>query len=326
MSNEIFVSDQLTDSEIEEREIHESNVDNAIKTIEVAGQIGDASLRVLRDKRLYRSTHNTFEDYCQERFGITRNYVNRRLVFAQILEGLVPRGTKVLPATERQARPLSKLETPEQKAEAWSNAQESTGKEQPSAKEVDKAVKELQNALTTTQARAEEWRQQYLGERDNKRQLELEVEKLKASPEVVYSAPEDYERIKEELAKATQELTRINGQIEIATNAKVRTILADRQNELDALEENKRQLEKSVNDYREEIKRINGPMLEMRRQREEIEKVQQALAGLAAAITMFDCPPNNETASCWNKLAENLDDAARAARLFAANNKEDQAA
>jgi hypothetical protein len=42
-------------------------------------------LKVLRDKRLYRSTHKTFEDYCQERFGIGRNYVNRRVVFAGIL-------------------------------------------------------------------------------------------------------------------------------------------------------------------------------------------------------------------------------------------------
>ena len=57
----------------------------AVGRISQLAQIGDASLKVLRDKRLYRSTHKTFEDYCQERFGIGRNYVNRRVVFAGIL-------------------------------------------------------------------------------------------------------------------------------------------------------------------------------------------------------------------------------------------------
>jgi hypothetical protein len=85
---------------------------------------------VIRDKRLYRAQGKTFEDYCQERFGIGRNYVNRRLVFAGIIENLVPRGTKPIPATEYQARPLTALPTPELQAEAWSNAQSAAGKDQ----------------------------------------------------------------------------------------------------------------------------------------------------------------------------------------------------
>ena len=31
------------------------------------------SLKELRDKRLYRSTHRTFEEYCRERFGYNRS-------------------------------------------------------------------------------------------------------------------------------------------------------------------------------------------------------------------------------------------------------------
>ena len=94
---------------------------------------------MLRDKRLYRSTHKTFEDYCQERFGIGRNYVNKRLVFAGLLENL---GTRVptLPATEKQARPLSKLPTPELQAEAWENAQAASGTDQLSAAVVSHSV------------------------------------------------------------------------------------------------------------------------------------------------------------------------------------------
>jgi hypothetical protein len=92
---------------------------------------------VIRDKRLYRAQCKTFEDYCQERFGITRVHADRRISFAGLIENLKPMGFKNLPARERQARPLTALPTPELQAEAWSNAQSAAGKDQPSAKEVD---------------------------------------------------------------------------------------------------------------------------------------------------------------------------------------------
>ena len=66
-----------------------------------------------------RATHKTFEDYCQERFGFTRRYVNMRAAFADVIENL---GTRVpkSPATEKQARPLTALPTPELQAQAIS--------------------------------------------------------------------------------------------------------------------------------------------------------------------------------------------------------------
>lgn len=64
-----------------------------------------AVLELLSDKRLYRATHATFEDYCRERLGIARNYANKRLVFDSVLEELGTRVPNSLPATERQARP-----------------------------------------------------------------------------------------------------------------------------------------------------------------------------------------------------------------------------
>ncbi|PQJ94714.1 hypothetical protein CXB77_18825 [Chromatium okenii] len=92
---------------------------------------------MIRDKRLYRDTKGkTFEDYCQERFGITRVHAHRRIAFAGILDDLLPIGNKNLPARESQARPLTALPTPELQAEAWSNAQSAAGKDQPSAKEL----------------------------------------------------------------------------------------------------------------------------------------------------------------------------------------------
>ena len=46
--------------------------------------------------------------YCRERWDMGRNYANRQIAAAQVIENLVPIGT-ILPATESQARPLTKL-------------------------------------------------------------------------------------------------------------------------------------------------------------------------------------------------------------------------
>lgn len=74
-----------------------------------------------------RESHKTFEDYCGERWGIARNYANKMISAALVLENL---GTMVpKPETERQARPLSKL--PESKqAEVWESVVEKAKKEE----------------------------------------------------------------------------------------------------------------------------------------------------------------------------------------------------
>lgn len=83
--------------------------------------VGNA-LAEIRDGKLYRQTHGTFEDYCQERWGFARNYANKMIAAAGVVSGL---GTIVpsLPATESQARPLTRLEPNEQIA-AWQEAVE----------------------------------------------------------------------------------------------------------------------------------------------------------------------------------------------------------
>lgn len=176
MSNttEVIQKNGLTSSEMAERNHLEGVIDSVINGINQLAQIGDASLKVLRDKRLYRSTHKTFEDYCQDRFGITRRYANNRIVFASILEDL---GTRVpkLPETEYQARPLAKLDTPEQQAEAWQNAQKASGEEQPSSAKVNQSVDDLLAKLKAAETRAND-AETNLGEAKKERDLAWERE------------------------------------------------------------------------------------------------------------------------------------------------------
>jgi hypothetical protein len=103
------------------------------------------ALRELRDRRLYRSTHKTFEEYCKDRFGFGRSRSYRLIDAVTVVENLadnsemLPIGQQILPTTERQVRPLTKLE-PEQQREAWSKAVESAGGKVPSGRIVKDIV------------------------------------------------------------------------------------------------------------------------------------------------------------------------------------------
>jgi hypothetical protein len=80
--------------------------------------VGTALLQI-RDERLYRATHATFEEYCRQRWQWSRIHVHRQIEAARVAENLVPMGTK--PTSERQVRPLTQLE-PEEQKEAWQEA------------------------------------------------------------------------------------------------------------------------------------------------------------------------------------------------------------
>jgi len=78
-----------------------------------------AALMSVRDGRLYRATHATFEDYCRERWGWSKTHVNRQIQAAEIASHLTPRGVK--PEAEKHLRPLAGLE-PEEQTGAWEEA------------------------------------------------------------------------------------------------------------------------------------------------------------------------------------------------------------
>jgi hypothetical protein len=82
-------------------------------------EVGDA-LWEIRESRLYKSEFQSFEEYCATRWKMTRNYANKLIVAAKVVEDL---GTDVpKPTSEAQARLLSQLPDPEDRKEAWKDA------------------------------------------------------------------------------------------------------------------------------------------------------------------------------------------------------------
>jgi len=77
------------------------------------------ALAEISASKLYRLTHDTFEDYCKERFEVARRtayqYIDAKNVMDNVRHGAQ---TKILPVNERQIRPLTKL-APELQIEAW---------------------------------------------------------------------------------------------------------------------------------------------------------------------------------------------------------------
>jgi DNA N-6-adenine-methyltransferase (Dam) len=66
-----------------------------------------AALAEIRDERLYRETHATFEDYCRERWQMSKTHANRKIQAAAVMRALAPIG--VTPTNEAQARELAPL-------------------------------------------------------------------------------------------------------------------------------------------------------------------------------------------------------------------------
>lgn len=98
-----------------------TNLEQIIETnIQAFYQVGCA-LRDIRDRQLYKLLGYTrFEDYCEERWDISRIHAYRLESAAKVIDNLkmLPNGLQCLPTSERQVRPLAAL-PPEQQRQMW---------------------------------------------------------------------------------------------------------------------------------------------------------------------------------------------------------------
>ena len=92
----------------------EAAVTQGIRAFAAAGK----ALAVIRDKQLFRETHNDFETYVAGRWKMTRQHAHRLIEAAAVVSNLSPAGDNPIPSSERQARPLTKL-SPDAQREVW---------------------------------------------------------------------------------------------------------------------------------------------------------------------------------------------------------------
>ncbi len=105
-------------------------------------------LRELKSRRLYRSTHKSFEEYCRDRFNYSRDMAYLRIsaatVYDNIQKFLPTNGRQIpMPTNERQLRDLVKANfEPEVQATVWLKSVEEAGDQVPSGRIV-KGIVEL---------------------------------------------------------------------------------------------------------------------------------------------------------------------------------------
>ena len=109
------------------------------------------ALMELRDRRLYRSTHRTFEQYCKDRFGLSRDTAYLKLsatvVYDNIEKFLPTNGRQIpMPTNERQLRDLAKADfEPHVQADVWQRAVEQANGKVPSGRIVKSIVEQLKD-------------------------------------------------------------------------------------------------------------------------------------------------------------------------------------
>jgi hypothetical protein len=130
----------LTTEEESDRNLLERKVERAFYEAGMA-------LMELRDRRLYRSTHATFEEYCRDRFDYTRRRPYQLIEAALIYDNLIDKSAKILhilPTKEGQVQPLSQLEREEQPL-AWETAVEEAGGKVPTGRIVKEVVQRIKD-------------------------------------------------------------------------------------------------------------------------------------------------------------------------------------
>ena len=84
-----------------------------------------AALAAIQERKLYRSEHGTFEDYCRTKWGFSRQRAYQLTAAAEAVTTVVDTGLPA-PSNEAQARELTRIPEPE-RAAVWRETVERTG-------------------------------------------------------------------------------------------------------------------------------------------------------------------------------------------------------
>jgi hypothetical protein len=131
----------MTDKERQLRDTAEAVVLRGLKAVDAVKEAGKA-LHTLKSRDLWRDTHDSWQQYVQERFGISARRAHQLTEFSQftdvVAEAIGTSGTAVT-LTERALRPLADVE-PEEVQDVVAEAVAASGGKEPSPAAIRAAV------------------------------------------------------------------------------------------------------------------------------------------------------------------------------------------
>lgn len=98
------MSTALTTTERSRLTALEATVTTGLQSFFEVGQ----ALKEIRDGKLYRAEHGTFEDYCDKRWEISRDFAYKKIAASDVRSDLSTI-VDILPSNEAQCRPLTRL-------------------------------------------------------------------------------------------------------------------------------------------------------------------------------------------------------------------------
>lgn len=121
-------------------------------------EAGIALVAIKADREYRLDGYSSFEDYCRDRWQISRPRAYQLVVAASIAEELSTLVDTPAPQSERQVRPLTLLKSDDDKREAWAEAVDHAEGGQPTAAQVEQAVAKRQppRPLTADERAAED--------------------------------------------------------------------------------------------------------------------------------------------------------------------------
>lgn len=114
------IADPLTDAEYADLETLETTISKGLETFV---EVGNA-LAEIRDRRLDRQYHESFDAYCREQWEIGRSRAYQLIHAAEVVAEVSTVVDAPVPSNEAQARELGKIDGAEAKAEVMAEASE----------------------------------------------------------------------------------------------------------------------------------------------------------------------------------------------------------
>ncbi len=139
-AEETIQKSQLTQAEKELLETCEREIEKGMEGFYAVGKY----LFIVKSKKLFREQYSSFEEYCEQEWGICRVHANRQIQASQVVDDLMsePIGTVATPKNEAQARILNGL-SKKQKVAVAKEVKEMVKGREPTAKDWEQAKQKI---------------------------------------------------------------------------------------------------------------------------------------------------------------------------------------
>lgn len=130
-------------SERDELQKYERIVDVKMKDFVEVG----SALMAIQEKRLYRETHKTFDKYCEDRFGVSRQHAYSLMAASDChrnLSDISDKTAKILPRNHAQAKAIVDVaDDKEQQQQVWIEVVKKAGDKPITAKMIEDVADEI---------------------------------------------------------------------------------------------------------------------------------------------------------------------------------------